>query len=168
MNPDSPRHPCAPGRRLAVLLATGFGLGLSPVASGTVGSLLGVLIAGATVSLSVLGQAAVAVVLAVIAIPICGIAERHFGQKDDRRIVADEYLTFPLCLIGINWVLHPWLLGVAFVTNRLLDIVKPPPARQIQQLKGGLGVVLDDVFSSLYALAANHAIALIVRTYVGG
>jgi len=47
---------------------------------------------------------------------------------------------------------------VAFVVNRLMDIVKIPPARQAQFLYGGWGIVLDDVISSLYALALNHVI----------
>jgi phosphatidylglycerophosphatase A len=41
---------------------------------------------------------------------------------------------------------------------RILDIIKPPPARQSQNLHGGLGIVMDDLISTLYALAANHAI----------
>ena len=153
-------------RRLAVLLATGFGLGLSPVASGTVGCLLGVGIAAVLLPLSLLAQIGLAVVLTLAAIPICDVAEKHFGKKDDGRIVADEYLTFPICVLGLPWVDHPWLLAVAFVVNRVLDILKPAPARQAQALKGGLGIVMDDAISSLYALAINHAVWLIARCMV--
>lgn len=142
----------------AVWLATGFGLGLSPVASGTVGTLLGVPLAFALAHLSLGAQAAAAAALAVVALPICGAGERFYGTKDDGRIVADEYLTFPLCVLGLPWLAHPWLLGAAFVVNRALDIVKPPPARQAQALPGGYGIVADDILSSLYALAVNHAI----------
>jgi len=145
-------------KRLGVLLATGFGLGFSPIASGTVGSLLGVAIVVAMVSLSWQWHALVAAILAIAAIPICEWAEDHFGTKDDGRIVADEYLTFPLCVIGLPWMEHYWLLGVAFVTARILDIIKPAPARQIQAMHGGLGIVLDDVIASLYALGVNWAI----------
>jgi phosphatidylglycerophosphatase A len=145
--------------RIAVLIATGFGLGRSPVASGTVGTLLGVGVVAATARLSIAWQAGLAVALAALAVPVCDVAERHFGAKDDGRIVADEYLTFALCMLGVPWVAHPWLLGVGFVVNRALDIVKPAPARQAQSLKGGAGIVLDDVISSLYALAVNHGIA---------
>ena len=65
-----------------------------------------------------------------------------------------KYLTFPICMLGLPFV--PWVLAMAFVTNRILDILKPPPARQIQELHGGLGVVLDDLISSCYSLALNH------------
>jgi phosphatidylglycerophosphatase A len=102
--------------------------------------------------------------LAAAAVPLCDQAERHFGVKDDHRIVADEYLTFPLCLVGLPWREHLWILAVAFVVNRALDVVKPPPARQAQELAGGLGIVMDDFVTCLYALALNHALcAWLVR-----
>jgi phosphatidylglycerophosphatase A len=47
---------------------------------------------------------------------------------------------------------------VAFVLSRINDIIKPPPARQLQSIRGGLGIVIDDVFASLYTLAMNHAL----------
>ncbi|MBM4148732.1 MAG: phosphatidylglycerophosphatase A [Lentisphaerae bacterium] len=145
-------------KRLSVILATGFGLGYFPVASGTVGTLPGVLIALAAARLPAWQQAAIAAALAAIAIPVCGAAETVLGRKDDGRIVADEYVTFPLCVIGLPIAAHPWLLVPAFLFHRVFDILKPFPARRIQALKGGWGVVLDDVSSGLYALAANHAL----------
>jgi phosphatidylglycerophosphatase A len=44
------------------------------------------------------------------------------------------------------------------VVARVCDIIKPPPARQLQAIPGGLGIVIDDLFASLYALAINHAL----------
>ncbi len=148
------------GSRMVVGLATGFGLGYSPIASGTVGSLPGVLI---VVLVGWLGwswplQALAAAVMTLAAVPICGHAEDRFGRKDDGRIVADEYLTYLICMIGIPWQAHPWFLAVAFVVNRIMDIAKPPPARQAQGLAGGIGIVLDDVLACFYALAVNHAL----------
>jgi phosphatidylglycerophosphatase A len=141
-----------------ILLANGFGLGWSPFASGTVGTIPGLIIVAAMVPLSLNWQIAIATGLALLAIPICEIGENHFDRKDDGRIVADEYLTFPICTLGLPWISHPWLLLVAFLTNRVMDIIKPPPARQAQNLHGGLGIVIDDVISSFYALLLNHAI----------
>ncbi len=145
-------------QRILLWLATGFGLGLSPVAPGTVASILGVGIALALGRLAWWWQVVAALALALAAIPICDVAEKHFAEKDDHRIVADEFLTFPICTIGLPCVQHPWLLGVAFVTNRAMDILKPWPARQVQSLKGGLGVALDDAISCLYALAINYLV----------
>lgn len=149
-----------------MLFAIGFGLGLSPVAPGTVGSIWGVLIAFA-INYNLPEpwlQAAIAAVLALVSIPICAVGEKHFGTKDPHPVVADEYLTFPLCVIGLPPV--PWIFAVAFVTNRALDIVKPFPARQLQRLPGGLGITIDDVFSSLYSLAVNWAVYRAAMTYL--
>tara|TARA_B100000809_G_C15064648_1_gene503735 strand:+ start:165 stop:650 length:486 start_codon:yes stop_codon:yes gene_type:complete len=147
-------------KRFTLLLATGFGLGLSPVASGTVGTLLGVALVTATWSVSLAGQIGIAVAGVLLTLPICNVAEQHFGVKDDGRIVADEYLTFPLCMVGLP--LEPWVLVMAFLSHRVLDIIKPPPARGAQNWAGGLGVAADDWFSSLYSLAANHAMYYVV------
>jgi phosphatidylglycerophosphatase A len=147
-------------RKVTILLAAGFGFGLSPIAPGTLGTLVGALIVVGLRFESLFLQALLAIVLALCAVPLCGIAEKHFGKKDDSRIVADEYLTFPICVIGLPWMSTPWFLLVAFLTHRILDIVKPFPAYRLQKLGGGTGIVIDDVISSIYALALNHAIYL--------
>lgn len=144
--------------KMILFVATGFGLGLSPFASGTVGSLPGIVILFAMSALPIGWQVALCIALTVLAMPICGMAEDFYNKKDDGRIVADEYLTFPICMIGLPWATHPWLLASGFVVNRLLDIVKPPPARQAQDLVGGIGIVMDDFISCVYALGVNHAI----------
>lgn len=148
-------------KRILTLFATGFGLGYSPIASGTTGSLPGVAIVFAMTGLGLRWQIVISAVLAAAAFPLCDMAEDYFGKKDDGRIVADEYLTFPICMLGLPWIEHMWLLPVAFVVARLMDIIKPPPARQAQNLRGGLGIALDDLVASLYALAANHGIWLL-------
>ena len=139
-------------------LATGFGTGFSPFASGTVGTLLAVpfvwVVWPHLTSWPL--QLLLAVALAVLAIPICSAAERRFQTKDDGRIVADEYLVFPICMVGLP--AEPIILGIAFVTARVFDIWKPQPANRLQAVKGGTGIVLDDVIASLYSLGLNHVI----------
>ena len=138
------------------LFATGSGLGRSPFAPGTVGTLPGIPIAWAMSFLTWPWQAAACAVLALLAIPICSVGEKAAGVKDPHCVVADEYLTFPIALIGLPFV---WPVVVfAFLTHRGLDILKPFPARRLQALPGGLGITIDDVFSSLYALALNHLV----------
>lgn len=147
-------------RKTGVLLSTGFGLGYSPVVPGTVGCLLGIPLvwlsqrAGQALGLGVSWEMGVAVALAALAIPICNAGEKAAGHKDPHCVVADEYLTFPISMIALPF--SPAVVAVAFVTNRVLDIVKPCPARQLQALPGGWGIVLDDVFSAAYSLALNH------------
>ena len=149
---------------IVMAIATGFGLGYSPWASGTFGTLPGLVLAGALHRLEMrlawglLGSVGIATALVLLAIPICHAAEQRFGKKDDGRIVADEFMTFPLCILGLPWPEHPWLLALAFVSHRFFDIVKPPPAYRIQNVGGGAGIVLDDAVSSLYALAFNHGV----------
>jgi len=154
--------------RFTLLVATGFGLGYSPVASGTCGALPGALLAygsavaaqcaGVALWWQVAGQVGFALVLSGLAIPICDAAENMLGIKDDGRIVADEMLTFPVCTIGLPLVAAPWMLAVAFVVNRVCDIVKPPPARGLQEMHGGFGIVIDDFIACFYALAINHVL----------
>ena len=147
---------CRGWKTAVIFVAVGFGLGLSPIASGTAGALLGVLILLGLTPVwqgPILAQIVVAVMLSAAAIPLCDVAERHFGRKDDRRIVADEFLTFPLCMVGLP--LTGWVIGMAFLTNRLFDVLKPFPACRFQHLPGGLGIVADDVVSTLYSLLAN-------------
>lgn len=148
-------------------LGVGFGTGYSPVAPGTVGTLLGLALVagyGAATSSDMFfvtpSSLAFCVILSLLAVPICGRTEQQFGKKDDGRIVADEYLTFPICMLGMP--LQPTWFLVAFLSNRFFDIVKIPPAYQAQRLKGGWGIVVDDVIAALFSLAFNHGLLWVV------
>ena len=147
------------GQRISVFIATGFGLGLvAPVAPGTIGSLPGVLLALWVTQQHLPLQLLVCLGMTLLAVPLCDVAEHVLGKKDDGRICADEWMLFPICVIGLPLMQHLWLLPVYFVVARVCDIIKPPPARQLQSIHGGIGIVIDDFFASLYALAINHAI----------
>ena len=71
-------------------------------------------------------------------------------------IVADEFLTLPICVIGFS---EPLFLLTGFVFHRIFDITKPPPIRQLQDIGGGVGVVVDDVLAALLALGCNVLLA---------
>jgi phosphatidylglycerophosphatase A len=146
-------------KKIILALATGGGLGYAPVASGTFGTLPGLLLMAALAPLWREArlwpwQALAALTLTALAIPICDAAERHFQNKDDSRIVADEYLTFPIGLLGLPLTMP--VLIMAFLTNRTMDIIKPPPARQLQKCRGGMGIVIDDCIAAFYSLLLNH------------
>jgi len=153
-----------PHERAALLLATGFNLGRIPVASGTFGSLLGLPIVFGLLHLPWWWQAAVAATLTVAAVPICHAAERILGKKDDGRIVADEWMVLPVSFIGLPVVATGvwWPLIICWLATRVFDILKPPPAYQLQRFHGGVGIVIDDFIAALYALAANHLVYYLI------
>ncbi|MEL6428188.1 MAG: phosphatidylglycerophosphatase A [Planctomycetota bacterium] len=142
-----------PGGVASMLASTFFGLGLSPVAPGTFGTLGGVLIAWA---LSGTQDYLVAVLLAAVVAYVAGRlaapwAERLAG-KDPGFFVMDEVVGY---LVAVAWIGPPtWLtLVVAFVLFRFFDILKPPPVRWFERIPGGDGILLDDVVAGVYALA---------------
>lgn len=149
-------------KRLCVFVASGFGLGLvAPFAPGTFGSLPGVVLAYAVCALPLWLQLVVCLGLTLLAIPFCDVAEKALGIKDDGRITADEWMLYPIALVGIPLASLPWWsMIVFFCVVRAIDIAKPWPARQIQCLPGGRGIVADDFFANLYSLAVNWIIII--------
>jgi phosphatidylglycerophosphatase A len=160
-------------RPVAWLAATGLGVGAIPFAPGTFGSLEGLALAwGIDAALRPRGAAPVPLALAVagagllvaaVGIFAAGLAETAFGAKDPPAIVVDEIAgqllacapvaAFPLH--GNRWGL--WIFSLACF--RILDVWKPGPIRRLQDLPGGLGVVLDDVAAGLVAGALTWALA---------
>jgi phosphatidylglycerophosphatase A len=132
------------------ILAFGFGTGLAPYAPGTVGSLLGVVLAWFTRDLGLIPQIGVLLVVILAGIPICGESARRLGIHDHGGIVWDEIAGMYAVLVIAPFALFPWIL--AFVLFRAFDIVKPWPIRDLDhRLKGGLGIMLDDLVAALYA-----------------
>jgi phosphatidylglycerophosphatase A len=157
-------------KKIVAFIATGLGFGYSPIASGTVGSLWGILIVYAMADLSLPAYVAVCIGLTLLAIPVCDVAEKHYGKKDDGRIVADEFLTFPIGFIGLTPYLSEywWLMPMAFCCNRFFDILKLPPASQFERIPGGAGITLDDAAAAFYSLIANWIMFAIITTWLVG
>jgi phosphatidylglycerophosphatase A len=136
-------------------LATGFGFGLSRFMPGTVGTLWGIPLAWAVVQLpSLTLQMTACLALTLLAVPVCGAAEKIIGGKDPGCIVADEYCTLPIVYLGLPFT--PWVILSGFVLHRIFDITKPPPIKQLQHIHGGFGIVIDDFLAALLALGCNH------------
>ena len=132
------------------ILAFGFGTGLAPVAPGTVGSLVGVLLAWLTLDLGLVEQIGVAAGLVLAGVWICGESARRLGIHDHGGIVWDELAAMYIVLIFSPKSLLAWIL--AFGLFRAFDIVKPWPIRDLDhRLKGGAGIMLDDLVAALYA-----------------
>ena len=133
------------------LLAFGFGTGLSPIAPGTVGSLVGILFAWLTLDFALWAKLAVALAITVPGIWICGESARRIGVHDHGGIVWDEIAGMYITLLLAPPTITAWI--VAFLLFRAFDIVKPWPIRDLDhRLKGGLGIMLDDLAAALYAL----------------
>lgn len=147
-------------QRLCVWLGTGFGLGLvAPCAPGTFGSLPGVALACAFAAwLPVWVQVPACLALTLLAVPVCTVSERTLKRKDDGRITADEWMLYPIATVGLPLTQVLWLIPATFLVIRVLDVLKLPPARQVQYLPEGWGIVADDFASQLYALAVNWAL----------
>lgn len=152
-------------KKFVLFVASGFGLGLAaPVAPGTIGSLPGVLLAFAITELPLFLQFPACLGFTLLAIPFCDIAEKLLGVKDDGRITADEWMLFPIAVIGLPLAALPWWeILIFFAVVRVVDILKPWPCRGLQSIPGGRGIVIDDFVANLYSLAINWAIYLAIR-----
>ena len=133
------------------LLSLGLGSGLSPVAPGTCGTLLAIPPYLLLAQLS-LPYYLLAVLLAFAAgIYLCGYTSTALGVHDHSGIVWDEFVGFWITMIAVppTW---QWILA-GFVLFRLFDIVKPWPVKVADaNMKGGFGIMFDDVLAGLYAL----------------
>lgn len=155
-------------------LSTWFGCGYSPVAPGTVGTL------GSVPLLALVWWADawpihVGVLLAVIAVGTWAArgAEKHWGRKDPGKVVIDETAGYLLSALfagpAPGATAEEWAarLAATFLLFRGFDIVKPWPARRLERLPGSVGIMIDDLFAGLYALAAFHAGAWLWMVGVG-
>ena len=125
------------------------GAGYSPVAPGTAGSLV------AAVGLWLIPFSRVGLGAALAAVVVVGIwasqrVEELLGRKDPGVIVIDEVAGMMVAVLLLPHT--PGVLLSAFLLFRLFDIWKPFPAREAQALRGGFGVVVDDLIAGVYAL----------------
>lgn len=145
--------------RFITILATGLGIGYSPIAPGTLGTLLALPI---SYFLSEIPFPLYEITLAgffFLSVWVSEKAGAAFGKKDDQRIVIDEMMGFFITMLWIPKTLLFILSG--FILFRIFDIIKPPPIRFAERTRGGYGVVLDDVIAGVYANILLHFIGRI-------
>ncbi len=145
--------------RLAFALATGFGSGYSPIAPGTAGSAVGLVFVWGMSYLNLPGQIAAVIVVSVLSIIAADIVARSTGLKDPGLVVADEIAGMMLTMIAIPFTLKTAVIG--FLLFRVMDVVKPPPARQFERFKGGVGIVADDLMAAVYAHLALRGVLML-------
>jgi phosphatidylglycerophosphatase A len=140
-----------PATRVALVIATALGAGYSPIASGTAGSAVALLILW-LVPFSRVGLVVFFVVVTVAGTWAAHVAEAAVGSKDPGVIVIDEVAGMTLSVLALPLPLTVPVLVVGFVMFRIFDVVKPFPAGRSQALRGGVGVMIDDIIAGLYAL----------------
>ena len=133
-----------------MFLATGGYVGRAPFASGTFGSLVGLplvfLLSRTTWPVATI----LTVALILGSVWVAHLAEQQLKAKDPGCIVIDEIAGMCVTMLGIPLTLTTGLAG--FFLFRLFDVLKPPPARQMEKLlPGGWGVVMDDVVAGVMA-----------------
>lgn len=150
-------------------LFTGFYSGYSPVAPGTAGTFVAmVLYILENIFLGeILGDSIVYVNLIIVllliypSIKLGDAAEVFFNKKDPQQVVLDEMMGY---WIGILFIPFSFTGAIAaFVLFRIFDIVKPYPARNLESLKGGLGIMIDDYIAGVYTCICMHLLILLLN-----
>jgi phosphatidylglycerophosphatase A len=143
----------------STVIATGLGSGYSPFAPGTAGSAVGLAL---FVPLALVGTAwqllALGLTFFVGTFAATNLA-RRLQVKDPGRVVVDEVIGMWATLILVPFTLKTALVG--FVLFRAMDVVKPWPARQLEDAPEGWGIMLDDLAAGVYANLALRVVLLV-------
>jgi phosphatidylglycerophosphatase A len=148
-------------RSLSGVLATFFGVGLVPVAPGTVASAAAALIF--KLALHDLAWPFYASLVGLIffsGVAASAVHASEIGRPDPGRVVIDE-----VCgqLVALAFLPAGWLpVGIAFALFRFFDIIKPWPIRKLEKLPGGWGIMADDVGAGLAAALLARLALLVV------
>jgi phosphatidylglycerophosphatase A len=134
---------------LATAVATGLGSGYSPFAPGTAGSAVGLALFWPMRGLSAVAQLAAIALVSALGVAAAGWMARRAGQEDPGLVVIDEVagMWVTLALLPVT----PLLAGLGFLAFRVMDIFKPWPARDLEGLPGGWGIMADDLMAGIYA-----------------
>jgi phosphatidylglycerophosphatase A len=139
--------------KAVMFLATGAHVGRIPFASGTFGSLVGLPIVWLLSRINWPPALILTVILVLFSVWVAHLAEQQLKAKDPGCIVIDEIAGMCVTMLAIPLT---WSTGLAgFLLFRIFDVIKPPPARQVEKrLHGGWGVVMDDVVAGIMANVA--------------
>jgi phosphatidylglycerophosphatase A len=135
-------------------MALGFGSGLLPLAPGTWGAAAAILLiyplkfANTPPSVITLVLSILIVLFTWIGVKACDALESEWGE-DPKKVVIDEMVGVWIALLGLP--LSNFNIIAAFILFRFFDIAKPLGIRQLENIKGGWGVLLDDVMAGVYA-----------------
>lgn len=135
--------------RLATLIATGLGCGRAPIAPGTAGSLLGLALFWPLARFPTAVRLAALVALVLLGTWAASVVARGLGVEDPSLVVVDEVAGMWATLLFLP--LTPLTAVAGFLVFRVMDVVKPFPARTLEQLPDGWGIMADDLMAGVYA-----------------
>ena len=147
--------------KILLLIAAWFGAGFIPFAPGTWGSLATLPFAAGAYSLGIIPSVLSFVFIIILSIPISGAASKILKREDPSEVVIDEAagIFVTMFLIPVSWS------GIiaGFILFRFFDILKPFPIRLIdRRIKGGAGIVLDDIMAGVYGNVCLRIILFLV------
>ena len=131
------------------MIATGFGAGYSPIAPGTAGSLVGLALFWPLQLATPWVQLLVTAAAYLTGVAASARLAQRLGRKDPGAAVVDEVVGMWLSLLFLPFT--PATAAAGFLLFRVLDVFKPYPARQLESLPGGWGIMTDDVMAGVYA-----------------
>lgn len=135
-----------------MLLAFGFGSGLSPIVPGTMGTLVSLPFLWLLAMLPLWAYGVVLLLAIAVGFHLCGYSSRRLGVHDHKGIVWDEFAGMWLTMIAVPLRWETVVAG--FVLFRFFDMVKPWPIKLVdRRVHGGFGIMLDDLLAGLAALA---------------
>jgi phosphatidylglycerophosphatase A len=151
--------------KTALVLSTWFGSGCLPIAPGTFGTLAAVPLILVLNNFGIWYSAFTLLIVIGIAVWSAGLTEDLLEKKDPSEIVIDEVAGFLLAtaLLPFSWL----SLGLVFFLFRFFDILKPYPIKHLEKLRGGIGIVMDDILAGLYACAGTWVILLLRDALAG-
>ena len=146
--------------KLALLIGTGLGSGFAKPFAPTWGSIPGFFYFILVSRLSLPIALALFAALLIPAVWSATVCERLLAVKDPRPVVIDEIAAVPFALwpLWLHWTTHLLSWVILFAIYRVADYLKPWPAGSLQSLKGGLGILIDDIISSFYMSIALFAV----------
>jgi phosphatidylglycerophosphatase A len=130
-------------------MATGLGAGFSPIAPGTAGSAVGLLLFWPLAARPLWLTSALALVVFCLGVAGATRVAQREGREDPGLVVVDEVVGMWVSLLALPFTWRTALAG--FVLFRVMDVVKPFPARRLEDLPRGWGIMADDVMAGIYA-----------------
>jgi phosphatidylglycerophosphatase A len=151
--------------RLAIFFATGGYVGYLPIAPGTFGSALGLgLLWGIRTVGDMRLEILVLVLILVLGIWSGSVVERYVGTVDPGIVIMDEIAGMLITMLLIPVTAISVLAG--FLVFRALDILKPWPARRLERLPGGFGIMADDVMAAIYGNLVMHGLSAVAAEWL--